>query len=1070
MASSQDASEARRRASITRTINAGFAHHQAGRLERAEVLYRRALEKDPDHAEVLHLLGVVAYQRGDSAGAIALIGRALPALQEFSEAHLNFGNALREAGRLAEAADSYRRAIALRPDDGIAHSNLGRALNDQGLFEAGLDSARRAITLNPEFLGAHVNCAAALLSLGRFAEAEMPLRQAIALTPDLAEIHHDLASMLVRVGRLDEAAQSYERALVLRPGLTTAHYGLALTLIAQEKPREAVAALSRLMVLEAGVLETQLKGAAALLGLGQFADAEAPLRRALKLKPDRAETHRDLGSVLTELGRVREAVVFHDQALALSPNDATIHYALGRALHRAGDLARSEACFRRALALAPDYRIHNHLGVVLQRRGELDEALTNFEQALRLSPNQAQTHNNLGAALVALGRLDKGIAHYHRALALEPKQAETHNNLGNVLQRQGRLDAAMESYERALVHTPDHAEARFNRSLVLLQRGDFAQGWTEYEWRWRYQGAFPKRHLGRPAWSGEPLQGKTILIYAEQGLGDTLQFVRLVPILAERGARVLLEVPPPLVAVVRSSGIPATVIPQGPEPPAFDVQQALMSLPRVLGLTEAGLRGKVPYLAADPERVAAWRERLPARGFRVGVVWQGRPNVGVDRGRSVPLRALAPIAALPGVRLISLQKNDGLEQLEALPEGMHVETLGPGFDAGPDAFLDTAAVMMSLDLVISSDTSVAHLAGALARPVWICLQHVADWRWMLEREDSPWYPTARLFRQRQPGDWDELFARMTAELARGISGKRDRSLPGARSGGVGGDTNATPNPTTPRSADGAGPTTTVLKQCRHGRMLFLPYDRYIGRSLDLYGEYSELEAEVFARALRPGDLVIEVGANIGAHTIHLAKLVGPRGRVVAFEPQHVLFQLLCANIALNELFNVRTYHAAVGRETATIRVPPIDYMVEANFGGVSLNTSGPGEEVPLWRLDSLALAAPRLVKVDVEGMESDVLAGARETIAQFRPLLYVENDRRPRSEALITQISEFGYEMWWHVPPLYNPDNFAKNGHNEFRGIVSANLLCIPKETPVAITGLRQVSGPNEWLSIPSTL
>jgi FkbM family methyltransferase len=260
----------------------------------------------------------------------------------------------------------------------------------------------------------------------------------------------------------------------------------------------------------------------------------------------------------------------------------------------------------------------------------------------------------------------------------------------------------------------------------------------------------------------------------------------------------------------------------------------------------------------------------------------------------------------------------------------------------------------------------------------------------------------------------------------------------------------------------------VLKDCRHGKMLFLKHDRYIGRSLDLYAEYSEIEAKFFEELLRPGDVVIEAGANIGAHTVSLAKRVGPRGQVIAFEPQRILFQILCANAIVNELFNIYAHHAALGREVGTIKVPILDYSTELNFGGISLGDAGVGVEVPLRTVDSLRLSALRLIKADVEGMETEVLYGARETIRKYRPILYVENDRESRSEELIGLLNELGYQQWWHLVPYYNPDNFAKNPHNIFDGMGSINLLCVAKEWKTNIRGFRQVSGPKDWWKSPS--
>ena len=260
----------------------------------------------------------------------------------------------------------------------------------------------------------------------------------------------------------------------------------------------------------------------------------------------------------------------------------------------------------------------------------------------------------------------------------------------------------------------------------------------------------------------------------------------------------------------------------------------------------------------------------------------------------------------------------------------------------------------------------------------------------------------------------------------------------------------------------------LLKDCRHGKMLFLKRDKYIGRSLDVYGEFSELEGKLFSQIVRPGQTVVEVGANIGAHTVHLAKLVGPKGSVLAFEPQRVIFQILCANVAINELFNVRTFQAAAGGEAGSLKVPALDYAAENNFGGVSLRNAAAGEDVPVIALDSLNLPSLHMLKIDVEGMEADVLSGARGLIARHRPFMYVENDRKEKSEGLITLIGELGYDMWWHTPYLFNPDNFNKAGNNIFGTIVSVNLVCIPKESTSKLKGFLKVSGPADWWKKPN--
>jgi len=296
--------------------------------------------------------------------------------------------------------------------------------------------------------------------------------------------------------------------------------------------------------------------------------------------------------------------------------------------------------------------------------------------------------------------------------------------------------------------------------------GRYKEGWTDYEWRWE-AGYFPNV----PLWQGEDLKGRHLLVFSEQGLGDVIQFVRYLPLLAERKCKISFLAPAKLVRLLRPSIQPMEIVSALNGVQGIDFQVALMSLPHRFNTELASIPSKVPYLRAEAELEARWRARIGANGLKIGIAWQGNPGGAVDKGRSIPLEKFAPLSRIPGVRLISLQKHAGLDQLLGLPKDIEIETLGDALDNGPDAFIDTAAVMNNLDLIITSDTSVAHLAGALGRPTWVALNHVPDWRWLLDREDSPWYPTLRLFRQPQLDDWDSVFAAIERELGRGVESK-----------------------------------------------------------------------------------------------------------------------------------------------------------------------------------------------------------------------------------------------------------------------------------------------------------
>ncbi len=345
-----------------------------------------------------------------------------------------------------------------------------------------------------------------------------------------------------------------------------------------------------------------------------------------------------------------------------------------------------------------------------------------------------------------------------QAVEQAPRDPLAQGNLAGVLKELARPGDAEACYREALRWHPEDPVLHVNLAVVLLLAGKFAPGWEEYEWRFR-AGAAQVPPCSQPRWNSEDLAGRTLLIRAEQGMGDTIQFGRYVKLAAGRGP-VILEVQPGLRHLMGGVLDKALIVSVGDPLPSFDLWCPLLSLPYIFGMQAPS----PPYLSADADRVAGWRARIGTHGRKIGIAWQGNPASAAERGRSIPLREYLPLAQVPGVRLISLQKHHGLDQLASVPDGLRIETLGDDFDAGPDAFIDTAAVMACLDLVITSDTSVAHLAGALGRPVWVGVQHVPDWRWLLEGEDCLWYPTMRLFRQATRGDWSSVFARMVERL------------------------------------------------------------------------------------------------------------------------------------------------------------------------------------------------------------------------------------------------------------------------------------------------------------------
>jgi tetratricopeptide (TPR) repeat protein len=500
-----------------------------------------------------------------------------------------------------------------------------------------------------------------------------------------------------------------------------------------------------------------------------FARAEQVYRQILDAAPRHAQTLALLGTTLAAQGKWSESAPALRQAVAVRPDFFEAHVNLGDALYRLERYDEAIAAYRRAIDIRPtSAAAHNNLGTALRQARQFDAAAASFLQALTHDPNLSEPHNNLGCLYTDLGQLNTALLHLERAIGLRPANFEAITNLGVLHLRMGKDVEALAAFDRALVLNPQHPEARAQRAQVWLLAGRFEDGWKEYEWRWRCKDMIP-RHFAQPMWDGSPLAGHTILIHAEQGLGDILHFIRYAALAKNENGTIIVECPRPLLPLLSRCPWIDRLVERGATLPTFDVHAPLQSLPRILGTTLANVPASVPYLFADEELVAYWRQRLQAlRGFNVGIAWQGNPQGDPYRHRAIPLREFCPLAHIPGVRLISLQKGAGREQLAGLADQLPVLDWSDEMDINTGPFLDTAAVMKSLDLVISSDTSVAHLAGALAVPTWLAISTHHDWRWLRGREDSPWYPTMRLFRQRAYGEWSEVFARISSELRLGI--------------------------------------------------------------------------------------------------------------------------------------------------------------------------------------------------------------------------------------------------------------------------------------------------------------
>lgn len=607
---------------------------------------------------------------------------------------------------------------------------------------------------------------------GHLREAEDIYRQIIQADPYHVEARRRLET-IQSGARQPSAAAQQEALAVNRQGIALFHQG---------RLADSLDHFLRAIQLWPDFPDAHCNAGNVLYYQGKYDDAVRFYQQSLQLRPDDAGVHSNLGNCLFYQGKYDEAVAVCRHAVRLAPEDGGAYSNLGNALKGQGNLDEAIWCYRQAARLKPDFaEARNNLGLALVEQGNIEEALKCYQEAIRLKPDYADAYNHLGLALAERWRLEEAIACYDRALQLDPNHARACFAKGVSLYEQGKPAEAIACYERALHLKPDLADARWGRGLAQLLLGNYTEGWLDYEWRWQCK-PFTPRPFPRPMWDGAPLEGKTVLLHAEQGLGDTMQFIRFAPLVKARGGRILLECQESLIPLLSRCSEIDQIVPQCTPQHFFDVHAPLLSLPRILGITAAHLPGKIPYLYADPLLIENWRQKIAEseeqRGGRrdktasglplaacrsplkIGIAWHGNPRVRSNLKRSIPLLHFVPLAQLEGVRLFSLQKGPGFEQLAELQDRFPIVDLGSRLET----YADTAAVLMNLDLVISMDTSLVHCAGALGRPVWVVLSSTPEWRWLLDREDSPWYPTARLFRQKQAGDWEEVFARIAQEL------------------------------------------------------------------------------------------------------------------------------------------------------------------------------------------------------------------------------------------------------------------------------------------------------------------
>lgn len=638
---------------------------------------------------------------------------------------------------------------------------------NQGQFRKAARFMDDFIRRNPRSHVGHYKLAQINFLSGKPAEALKGYASAIQCAPDFPDAHGDKGMALASIGRFEDAIACYDDAIKLDVDYAEAYYNKGLALVELGRNADALAAF-RATVIKKPFPAARLSLAAALRANRLFDEALSELDRLTRELNDYPDAFYNRGNVLRDLERFDEAVASYNRAIALNPDHAESYDNRGLVLVELKRFAEALASHDKAIALKPDYaEAHTNRGSALAEMKRYEEAIDAHVKAIALKPDYAEAYVNHAAALGGLGRFEEALACLDKAIALKPDEAEAHCNRGVALGELKRFDEALASHDKAIELKADHADSHWGKACLQLRLGQMAAGWQNYEWRVRIKGPRVQRTIAAPRLqSPRDLQGKKILVHWEQGFGDTIQMSRYLSLLQDAGAEVLFSPQAKLSRLLRNlnAEFQCVDIDSGAQGLSIDAHIPLMSLPLLFETSLDTIPASTAYLDAEAALVSKWRDQLGGQGYKIGICWKGSSAFKGDAARSFSISHFEKISKLPGVRLISLHKGDGESQLNSLPEGMVVETLGDDFDAGDDAFIDTAAVMKCLDLVITSDTSVAHLAGALGVPVWVALQFSPDWRWMNDRPDSPWYPTMRLFRQQARGDWPGVFDDIAAAL------------------------------------------------------------------------------------------------------------------------------------------------------------------------------------------------------------------------------------------------------------------------------------------------------------------
>lgn len=792
-----------------------------------------------------------------------------------------------------------------------------------------------------------------------------------------------------------------------------------------------------------GDLELLFVRASALFGWGRYREAREGLLALHARGLTGPSFWLKLGWASFWTSDIEESERWMRRAVESRPDDWSTHFGLGTALHSQRKTEESRVSFRRALELDPDnpYCIAN----LLQTEAELHnvEAAEHLaRQAVEVDSGSPVAWSNLGVVLDHQDRYTEAIDAFRRAEELSNRLGGIHYDyVGSAvcLLRAARTGEGIDFLERKLVVAPS-VQAHSHYALSLLLTGRMSEGWEQYEFRW-IDGPLKESRFAFavPTWEGQDLAGKTLLLRAEQGYGDFIQFIRYARHLKVLGATVLIHLPEMVRELCRYvDGIDHILAPDAPYP-KFDYYANLLSLPRVFGTELDSIPSEVPYIDVNVDLAATWRERL-ARfdGVKIGLAWAGSPTHLRDRFRSIPLGALSPLAEEGGIQFFSIQKGHAAEQLKSKPGNMGIIDLASDLDD----FVDTAAAISELDLIIGVDTSVAHLAGALGKPVWLMLSTPNDWRWLEGREDSPWYPTMRLFRQSEIGDWSGVVTSVMAALRKFVADRVRRKPYGA---GTSVSLRQTLRRLPPRDLSTApNSRLSAATHARVGVLQYWPAQLPVGQSIRYYGEYLQPQLDLLGRMIRPGSTVMEVGSGIGVHAVFLGKLIGTNGHLVMYEPRPLMQSTLRQNLTSNGVTNITILKSAVRRP----RESDYDHArLQDNGSRLSSQLVISGETIDALRLDDLDC-----LKINEHSDPVAVLEGSISTLWARRPILFSSASDIAELVRLSELARTCSYRTWRMEVQLYNPNNFNCRSDNLFGCAGAIALLAVPEEIHMDIS------------------